>query len=303
MTVAMEGARRATGGEIPAFATKIIADNSNAQPQNVSLPQAIAPPLPPAFTPALGEKRFRVGMLTGCVMRVLFGDTNTDTVKVLAANGCEVLVNRRQGCCGALHLHNGEVRKGTELARELIDAFHPFEGLDAIIVNSAGCGSTLKEYGHLFKDDEAYRHKATAFSALVKDVSEFLDTAGWVAPLKPLREEPLVMTYHDACHLAHGQQIREAPRKLLSKIPGVTLMPLKETEICCGSAGIYNLTEPEMATRLQQRKVGNILATGATVVATGNPGCLAWIQSGLKAKGCDIRIAHPISLLSDALDI
>ena len=302
MTVAMGTARRVTGGIVPSVASRIISDDSGASAQKIALPEKISPPLPPAFTPAVGSRRFRVGMLSGCVMRVLFGETNTDTVRVLAANGCEVLVNRRQGCCGALHLHNGQIDEGKDLARSLIDAFSPFVGLDAIIVNSAGCGSTLKEYGHLFADDEKYSDKAAAFAAKIKDVSEFLEEAGWVAPLKPLGEEPVVAAYHDACHLAHGQQIREAPRALLSRIPGLTLKPLTESEICCGSAGIYNLTEPEMAKRLQQRKVEHILNTGASIVATGNPGCLAWIQSGLEGReDVSIRVVHPVTLLAEAL--
>jgi len=308
MTLAMETARRVTGGIVPPLASRIISDDTKASAQKISLPEKISPPLPPAFTPAVGAKRFRVGVLSGCVMRVLFGETNTDTVRVLAANGCEVLVNRKQGCCGALHLHNGQIDAGRELARSLIDAFSPFDGLDAIIVNSAGCGSTLKEYGHLFADDRKYAEKAAAFAAKVRDVSEFLSEVGWVAPLKPLREEhervTVVVAYHDACHLAHGQQIREAPRELLSRIPGLTLKPLTESEICCGSAGIYNLTEPEMAKRLQQRKVQHILDTGASIVATGNPGCLAWIQSGLDGRdGDSIRVVHPVTLLAEALNL
>jgi len=250
----------------------------------------------------VGRKRARVGILAGCAMRVLFGDVNADTVAVLAANGCEVLVNRRQGCCGALHGHNGYGEEAKSLARSLIDAFSPFDGLDAVVVNSAGCGSMMKEYGHLLAGDPHYAARAAAFAAKVRDVCEWLDEIGWVAPLQAISPVPVTMTYHDACHLAHGQQVREAPRALLALLPGVTWAPLPESEVCCGSAGIYNLTEPEMARNLQRRKLEHILATGASVVAAGNPGCLSWIGAGLKERGLpDVRVAHPVTLLAEAL--
>lgn len=305
MTVAMRFAKATTGGQVPGPVAKLLSGSQNSGDStslSVTLPEVISPPMPPAVTPPVGARRFRVGMLAGCVMRVLYGDANTDTARILAANGGEVLVNRRQGCCGALHVHNGYVEQAKQMARELIDAFWPWDGLDAIVVNSAGCGSTMKEYGHLLADDPAYAQKAHDFAAKVRDVSEWLDEVGWVAPLRPLSGEPLAMAYHDACHLAHGQGIREAPRNLLARIPGVTLVPLAESEICCGSAGIYNFTEQDMARRLQTRKVDNILATGASIVATGNPGCLTWIQTGLQGRaGQEIRIAHPVTLLAEAL--
>jgi len=296
-----------TGGAIPAPVANALAGNNpllrsgggwRASASRVGA--AAGQPLP-AFTPAVSPKRARVGMLTGCVMRVLYGDINADTARVLAANGCEVLTNRRQGCCGALHRHNGFVRDADDMARALVDAFTPFDGLDAIVTNSAGCGSTLKEYGHLLADDPAYAARAAAFAAKVRDVSEFLDDLGWTASLRPLSDQPVSVAYHDACHLAHGQGIRDQPRALLAKIPGVTLVPLPESEICCGSAGIYNFTEPDMAQRLQSRKLDHILDTGASIVAAANPGCLAWIESGVKAHGLDIRLAHPVTLLAEAL--
>ena len=161
----------------------------------------------------------------------------------------------------------------------------------------------MKEYGSLLADDQDYAAKAIQFAGKVRDVSEWLDELGWIAPLKASSAEPVTMTYHDACHLAHGQQIREAPRVLLSRLPNVRWAALAESEVCCGSAGIYNLTEPEMACRLRERKLENILATGASVVATGNPGCLAWIAAGLKERGLpEIRVAHPVTLLAEALD-
>ena len=302
MTVAMRMAQAVTGGGVPRPAARLLSGDPQAAAQKTSLPDTISAPLPPVVTPAVGRKRARVGVLAGCAMRVLFGDVNADTVKILAANGCEVLVNRRQGCCGALHGHNGYGDEARSLARGLVDAFSPFDGLDAIIVNSAGCGSMMKEYGTLLADDPAYAARAAAFAAKVQDVCEWLDALGWVAPLRAEGETPVTMTYHDACHLAHGQQIREAPRALLARLPNVTWAALPESEVCCGSAGIYNLTEPAMARNLQRRKLENILATGASVVATGNPGCLSWIGAGLKERGLpDIRVAHPVTLLAEAV--
>jgi len=302
LTIAMRMAQAVTGGVVPGPAVKLLSGDLGAASQKTQLPALLSPPLPPTITPAVGIKRARVGVLTGCAMRVLFGDVNADTVKVLAANGCEVLVNRRQGCCGALHGHNGYGDEAKSLAKSLIEAFLPFDGLDAIVVNSAGCGSQMKEYGQLFADDPEYAQKASAFAAKVRDVSEFLDGLGWVAPLKSLSKTETVMAYHDACHLLHGQGISDAPRALLSRLPNTKWMALSESDICCGSAGIYNFTEPQMAKRLQARKIDHILATKATVIATGNPGCLAWIASGLKERGVpDIRVAHPVTLLAEAL--
>ena len=302
MTIAMRMAQAVTGGVVPSPAVKLLSGDLGAASQKPLLPQILSPPLPPIVTPAVGIKRARVGVLTGCAMRVLFGDVNADTVKVLAANGCEVLVNRRQGCCGALHGHNGYGDDAKSLAKSLIEAFTPFDGLDAIVVNSAGCGSQMKEYGQLFADDPAYSQKASAFAAKVRDVSEYLDDLGWVAPLKPVSQTTVVMAYHDACHLLHGQGVHDAPCTLLSRLPNTRWVPLPESDICCGSAGIYNFTEPEMARRLQTRKIDHILSTGASVIATGNPGCLAWISAGLAERGlAQIRLAHPVTLLAEAL--
>ena len=282
---------------------RLLSGDDAAKSQATSLPEQISPPLPPAVTPAVGPKRARVGVLTGCAMRVLFGDANTDTVRVLAANGCEVLVNRRQGCCGALHGHNGCGNEARSLARSLIEAFTPLDGLDAIVVNSAGCGSQMKEYGALLADDPAYAGKAAAFAAKVRDVSEWLDEIGWVAPLQSHSASSVTMAYHDACHLVHGQGVRDAPRALLARLPNTVWVPLAESEVCCGSAGIYNFTEPEMARRLQARKLDHILATGASVIATGNPGCLAWIKAGLMERGLpEMRVAHPVTLLAEAVE-
>ncbi len=306
MTIALRVAQAMPGGALPLPAARILTGSSQTGDTEYHVPS-----LPsggesrhqlPAVTPAVGKRRFRVGILAGCVMSVLYQAVNADTVQVLAANGCEVLINQSQGCCGALHLHSGYGEDAKKMARRLIDAFYPWDGLDAIIVNSAGCGSTMKEYGHLLAEDPQYAAKAAAFAAKVRDISEFLADVGWTASLKRRTDTPIAIAYHDACHLAHGQNIREAPRMLLAQIPGTTLVPLAESDLCCGSAGIYNFTEPEMARRLQARKLANILDTGASVVATGNPGCLAWIESGLAERGLpQIRVAHPVTLLAEAL--
>ncbi len=303
LSVALRMARVTTaGGGVPALAVRALSGDPAQPAQRAVLPDVLGPALPPAVTPAVGPKRARVGVLSGCAMRVLFGDVNADTVRVLAANGCEVLVNRRQGCCGALHGHNGLGEAARDFARSLIDAFSPFDGLDAVVVNSAGCGSQMKEYGQLLADDAAYAARARLFAAKVRDVCEWLDALGWVAPLAPSAGGETVMTYHDACHLAHGQGVRDAPRRLLARLP-VRWVPLAESEVCCGSAGIYNLTEPDMARRLRSRKLDHVLSTGASVVAAGNPGCLSWVAAGLEERGLpNIRVAHPVTLLAEVLE-
>jgi len=287
-----------TGGKMPGFAAKMLSGSSDAA---VSLPQPqgeVKVYELPERSPAKGTKRYTVGILAGCVMRVLFGKTNEATVRVLQANGCEVVAPKAAGCCGALHLHTGFHTDALTRMRGLIDAFAPFlDELDAIILNSAGCGSTMKEYGDLLADDPAYRDKAKAFAAKVKDVSEWLMQIGITPPTKPLNA---TVSYHDACHLAHGQKIRLQPRQLLQQIPGLKLVEMDESDTCCGSAGVYNITQPELARQLLDRKIANLKATGATLIATGNPGCLAWIQQGAKEAGLNIRICHPIELLDEA---
>jgi glycolate oxidase iron-sulfur subunit len=207
-----------------------------------------------------------------------------------------VIVPRGQKCCGALHAHNGFVDEAKEMAKHTIAVFER-ENLDAVVINSAGCGSTMKDYGHMLEDDPQWRQRAAAFSAKVKDVSEYLDALGLVQTLNPINE---TVVYHDACHLGHAQGVRTPPRRLLEQIPGLTLVPLEEGELCCGSAGIYNFLEPDMAGRLQDRKVENILASGASAVVTGNPGCLSWINDGLKKRGLSMDVLHPVELLDRA---
>jgi glycolate oxidase iron-sulfur subunit len=259
-------------------------------------------PLPkglPRRTPAQGEKRATVAILSGCVMNVLYHQVNLATIRVLAANGCEVISPPGQKCCGALHAHNGYMEEARVKARQTIDVFER-AGVEAIVVNSAGCGSTMKEYGHLLEGDAKWAARAAAMAAKVRDVSEFLDDLGLVQPLNAVRE---TVAYHDACHLAHAQRITTAPRRLLAQVPELKLVALNESDMCCGSAGIYNFLEPDMAARLQNRKVDNVIATGATAVVTGNPGCLSWINDGLKKRGKEIEVLHPVEILDRSLGV
>lgn len=287
-----------TQGKMPGFVSRMLSGNDDVA---VSLPVTKGPVKVnslPERSPAIGAKRHTVGILAGCVMRVLFGETNTATVRVLQQNGCEVVAPRVAGCCGAFHLHSGFEAESKTRMRSLLDAFEPYLGqLDAIIVNSAGCGSTMKEYGELLAEDPAYRDIAKAFSSKVRDVSEWLIEIGMTPPSRPLNA---TVSYHDACHLAHGQKVRLQPRQLLQKIPGLTLVEMDESDTCCGSAGVYNITQPEMARRLLDRKLGHIRATKATIIATGNPGCLSWIQQGAQEQGLNLRICHPVELLDEA---
>jgi len=248
--------------------------------------------------PAFGDKRYTVAVLSGCVMPVVFGATNEAMVKVLRHNGCEVLAPKGQQCCGALLLHNGEKKAALDLARRNIEVFSRLE-IDALIINAAGCGAMMKEYGELFKDDTVYRERAARLAGKMKDVAEFL---GGIPLKTPTREIRARVTYHDACHLAHGQGVREQPRALLRAIPGLELVDLNESDWCCGSAGTYNLTEPEMAHRLLNRKVNNLQATTADVVVAGNPGCLMQIRAGLRQRGLPMKAVHTVDLLAEAYE-
>jgi glycolate oxidase iron-sulfur subunit len=248
------------------------------------------PPLP-EFLPAKGPRRARVALFTGCVADVMFRSTNWATARVLQENGCDVLVPRGQACCGAIHFHAGASEPARQLADRNVDAF-PLAEIDAVVVNVAGCGAMLKDYGHHWHD--AAQPLRDRLADKVKDISEFLDALGLVPPQGEIRA---VATYHDACHLGHAQKIREAPRRLLAQVPGLTLRELPETEICCGAAGTYNLTEPEMAGRLSRRKVANIVKTGARLVLTANAGCLLQIGREARTQGETLKVMHPIELL------
>jgi glycolate oxidase iron-sulfur subunit len=275
----------------------------------------------PEVMPAEGRRRARVALFTGCVGDVMFRHTHWATIRVLQKNGCDVVVPRGQVCCGAIHFHSGNEPPAHALAEANLAAFDASE-LDAIIVNVAGCGAMLKDYSHHWPDDEhvgrnfipsvnVRQNLASSdttvagegrndipsyerFSAKVKDVSEFLDELGFIPPEHPLR---IKATYHDACHLAHAQRVREAPRNLLAQVPGLQLVNLPESDLCCGAAGTYNLTEPEMAGRLSRRKLQNILSTGADVVITGNAGCLLQIAREARQQGRPLQVVHPMDVL------
>lgn len=268
--------------------------------------QRLAPPLGPRVevperTAAVGTRRAVVGMLTGCVQREFFGDVNAATARVLAAEGCDVVAPRRQGCCGALSVHVGREEEGQAFARRLIDTFEE-SGVDWVVVNSAGCGSTMKDYVHLLADDPAYAERARAFSTRVRDLSEILVELGPVAERHPIGDDAeLVVAYHDACHLRHAQGVVSQPRQLLNAIPGVRLTEIPDAEICCGSAGVYNILNPEPAQELGDRKAANIRSTGAQLLVTANPGCLMQISQALERSGAPIPFVHTATLLDASI--
>jgi glycolate oxidase iron-sulfur subunit len=251
----------------------------------------------PERVPAVGPRRAVVGLLTGCVQGEFFPQVNAATARVLAAEGCEVVVPKRQGCCGALSVHNGREDEAQRYARRTIDAFEQ-AGVETVIVNAAGCGSSMKEYASLLEEDPAYAEKAARFAERTKDVSEFLAELGPAAERHPL---DVSIAYHDACHLGHAQGIRAQPRALLRGIPGVELREIPEGELCCGSAGIWNILNPEPARELGDRKARNIAATRATLLVTANPGCLMQVSSSLQRQGTDIGMAHTIEVLDASI--
>ena len=273
---------------LPKFAREalsLIPENANA---------ATLPEVSNATTP----KRGRVGFISGCVMSVMFGETNSASVRLLNQTGFDVVTPQNQNCCGALYAHSGQLELARECARKNIAAFEK-ENFDAIVINAAGCGSTLKEYGHLLHDDPEWAERAKKFSAKVKDLTE------WLAPeisRCKLQTSGVKVTYHDACHLAHAQRVTKPPRDIVKAVAGKNFLELPESDVCCGSAGTYNLTEPEMAERLQNRKIENILKTGADIVVTSNPGCLLQIQAGLKKVGSKIEAMHIADFLARAVE-
>ncbi|WP_204141247.1 (Fe-S)-binding protein [Halomicronema sp. CCY15110] len=254
----------------------------------------------PEVIPAQGEQRYRVGMILGCVQRVFFSDVNEATARVLSANGCEIVIPRSQGCCSALPAHQGEEEQAQALARQMIDAFEGTD-VDYVVINAAGCGHTLKEYGHILQDDDEYRDRAIAFSASVRDVHEFLAEVGLTAELHPITDGPLPLVYQDACHLLHGQKISVQPRQVLKQIPHVQIREPVDAALCCGSAGVYNMLQPAVAAELGQMKAQSLVNTGAQLIASPNPGCSLQILKHLEDQGHHLPLMHPIELLDRSI--
>lgn len=272
-------------------------------PSRLQAMEQLVPPISfervdlPARLPAEGTTRRRVGLLTGCVQRVFFGGVTQATARVLTAEGCEVIVPETQGCCGALAEHAGEEDAAIAAAKRLIDAFERAD-VETVVVNAAGCGSAMKRYGHLLRNDHEYADRARAFAFKCRDISEVLVELEPRAPRGPV---DMRVAYHDACHLQHAQGVRAQPRTLLQAIPGVEVREIAESEICCGSAGIYNLLEPDAATALRDRKVQNIIKTGAEAVVSSNPGCLLQITAGLEAAGRSMPILHLVEIVDRSI--
>jgi glycolate dehydrogenase iron-sulfur subunit len=274
-------------------------------PRRLAQMEALLPPVSlqniavrlPARVPAKGERRASVALLSGCVQSIFFPRVNQATVRVLSAEGCEVVVPEGQGCCGALSIHAGREEEALAFARDTIERFES-QAVDAVLVNAAGCGSNLKDYGRLFAEDPAWAARAAAFSAKVRDVTEFLAAIPPRAPRHPLRAR---VAYHDACHLAHAQRIRAEPRALLAGIPGLDLVEIPDGDQCCGSAGIYNLVEPESAEEIGARKADNVVSVRPDLLASANPGCTLQIQKILRRRGLTIPAAHPIEILDSSL--
>jgi glycolate oxidase iron-sulfur subunit len=252
----------------------------------------------PRSTPARGERRLRVGLLAGCVQQVVFPHVNSATVRVLSAEGCDVEVPP-QGCCGALSRHAGRLEESRAFARRTIAAFEAAD-VDLVAVNAAGCGSSMKEYGELLAHDRDWASRAAAFSARVRDISELVVQLG--EPRAPRQPVSATVAYHDACHLAHAQRIRVEPRTLLAGIPGLTVVDIAEPDMCCGSAGIYNLVEPEAAAALGERKARNIIAVRPDAIATGNPGCTLQIATACERLGFTVAVVHPVELLDRSIN-
>jgi len=246
--------------------------------------------------PATGERRYRVAFLAGCIANVAFARLNEATVRVLARNGCEVVIPAAQNCCGALHVHSGLEEQARALARRNIDAVLG-GNFDAILTNAAGCGSTLKEYDHLLADEAGYAERAREFRRRMRDVNEFLASIGLNPELGRL---DAVATYQDSCHLAHGQQIRSAPRQLLQAIPGLKLREMRLADGCCGSAGIYNLVHNDMAMQILEKKMADVNATGASLIVTSNPGCMLQLAAGARLYGSGQRVLHVVEVLDES---
>ena len=274
-------------------------------PRRFAAMESLLPRVPARFASSMPERvapvstlRRRVGMLTGCVQQVFFSHVNEATARVLAAEGCEVIVPKNQPCCGALMVHSGLEEEAAAMARAIIALFDQVD-VETIVINAAGCGSTMKEYGHLLRDDPQWAERARAFSAKCRDITEILCELAPVAPRNPL---PMRIAYHDACHLRHAQGIHQEPRQLLAGVPQLEVAEIAEASLCCGSAGVYNLLQPEPAQELGDRKVTNLLATKSEAVVSANPGCLLQIMSGLRRRGEKTMPAfHMVELLDASI--
>ena len=266
--------------------------------------EQLTPPAEPPFFfgkigktfPAEGERRYQVALMAGCIANVCFARLNEATVRVLQKNGCEVVVHDGQGCCGALHVHAGLPDQARALARRNIDALAE-GGYDAILTNAAGCGSTLKEYGELLEGDPDYAARAREFARRMQDVTEFLAS---IELNRKMKAVPVTVTYQDSCHLAHGQRIRTAPRKLLEAVPGVMFREMPLSDVCCGSAGIYNVVRNQMSMEILEKKMESVNRTGAEVIATANPGCILQLRAGVSLHGTGQRVVHVVELLDEA---
>ena len=276
-------------------------------PRKLRAMEAMAPPITlgelfssiPVRTPAVGKPRKRVALLLGCVQRVFFSNVNRATVRVLAAEGCEVVIPKGQGCCGALMYHAGQEDDAVAMARQFIDEFEKeIANIDAIIINAAGCGSTLKQYGHILADDPVYATKAKALAAKCRDISELLAELKPRAPRHPL---PIRIAYHDACHLRHAQNVTSEPRQVLAQVPELDVREIPEAGLCCGSAGIYNLVEPEAAEQLGTLKAKQCLTTEADTIVSSNPGCLLQIKSSLERNGRTLRTMHLVEIVDASI--
>jgi glycolate oxidase iron-sulfur subunit len=279
-------------------------------PKNLRALEPTTPTVQRHFSDALIQtrevaepERYRVGLLTGCVQDLIFSQVNRDTADVLLANGCTVVTPRSQGCCGSLHAHNGDLESAADRARAMLDVFD-LDSLDAMITNAAGCGSHLKHFTNLLRADKDYAERAAEWDRKVRDISEWLVEIDF---RKPRADEkaasgnlPTQLTYHEACHLCHGQGISAQPRAVLASLPGMELRELSDATKCCGSAGVYNITQPEQAAKLQREKCDRICDTGASLVATANPGCHLQIENGLADADQQVRVVHPVSLLAEA---
>lgn len=277
-------------------------------PQPLSAMESILPPISlksfqdnfPEIIPAEGKKRYRVGLILGCVQRVFLPNINQATIRVLTANGCEVVIPNQQGCCAALSHHQGQEWQTKLLAKQMIDHFAD-TGVDYIIINASGCGHTLKEYGRILHDDPQYAPKAQAFASKVRDVQEFLDQVGLTVQLNAISDRPLAIAYQDACHMLHGQKISLEPRRLLRQIPQVQIKEPVDAALCCGSAGVYNIFQAETAEELGRQKAENLLAVGADLIASANVGCTLQIKKHLELLDAPVPIYHPMELLDLAI--